>query len=97
MARCTVKVSQDNIDRGEKYCTRYCPLARAIAPLLRGDVEFGVLYDMLCLSRPRHKPAAIMLTKAQQKFADEYDRGMISSPATFRMEIPNEFLLASPE
>lgn len=82
MKNITVKVTQEDIDRGGRHCFN-CPIAEATWRALRGQYDVIVISEFICISGEGGFNLKIPLSRQLKKFIRDFDRGRRVRPLLF--------------
>jgi hypothetical protein len=88
----TVSVTQDDIDKGNHYCSA-CPIARAVTRRLAHGYWAGVESATLSILPPcgsgMRWPDSIKLPSALRDFVRRFDNGLPVEPFNFVVDVPD--------
>ncbi len=89
-----IKVTQDHIDVGRRKCTSECPIALAVASIVRPVVEPRVYTRSIMLRKtdPTERGIDFTLPQAAVDFIASFDAKMDVDPIEFDLDIPADFL-----
>jgi hypothetical protein len=88
-----INVTDEDIENGQPGDCQLCPIALAIRPLLRSDLQPKVRSNGIAFHGADHRGLSIPLPSEAKDFICDFDDEDCSiSPITFNLDIPDQYL-----